>query len=240
MSYILDAKNGVVGDETLDTMRKIQGRDKNWQTTARLRSTPEVIEKRLKKTAGTIRQLANPINSVTGSAHSTTDLHARIAWADESGSGEFRAHLDKKTPGFDYKKTKKAFKKSLPLRFHAPAPSPTDKLRRGKELGEINADMDDQKQRIVLSGTCADEDEAEKIQERAYTHLKVEHDEDGKPNHVSLSNSVHAAPEHHMKLAKIDGTEVDVPLPSTNACGPMVKRDGSLDPFRIHRRREIF
>ncbi len=182
-----------------------------------------------KRNAGTITSLANPMPQ---SSSNSGDLHARIAWADDGGSGEFRAHLDKKTPGFDYKKTEKAFKRNLPVRFHAPTPSATDKLRRGKELGEINADMDDQKQRIVLNGTCADKGESEKIQEHAYTHLKIEHDEDGKPNHVSLSNSVHAAPEHHMKLAKVDGTVVDVPLPSSNACGPMLKRDGSLDPFR--------
>ena len=45
---ILDQRAGIVGDaETLSPIRNKHGRDKNWQTTLKLRSTPEVIRKRL-------------------------------------------------------------------------------------------------------------------------------------------------------------------------------------------------
>jgi hypothetical protein len=222
---ILDARSGVLDDSSLDPIKKVHGRDKNWVTTAQLRDTPE-LAKRFKKHAGTITSLGNPMGR--GSTAGQT-LHAKIFDMDES-TNTFRATLDQAGGMADYKKTKRSMR-DLPVHFHSMS---ADKLRRGKPVGNLNFDCDDSKQKVYLKGTLHDMDEAKKVGEGMYSHLKIEHDQDGRPTHVSLTDSAREEASKFLKLKKRDGSTSTVLIKAQGAvgAGPMLKRDGSLDPFR--------
>jgi hypothetical protein len=109
-----------------------------------------------------------------------------------------------------------------------------DKLRRGRPVGNLDYMADDSKQKIQLKATCHDEDDAKKLREGMYSHLKVEHDEDRKPVHVSLTDSAQQEASNFLKLTKRDGSTSTVLIKQQGAVGaaPMLKRDGAYDPFR--------
>ena len=175
--------------------------------------------------------MANPIGR--GSAART--LHTRIVSADED-SRSFRANLHE-SADFDYRKAKKSYR-NLPVRFHGPS---DDQLRRGKAVGELNADMDDSKKRISLRAAVADKDEWKKLSGGVYSHLKIEHDMDGDPVHVSLTDSKQSKTQKYLKLAKSDGSVSTVKIKAQGAVGshPLMKKDISLDPFRVHRHKIV-
>jgi hypothetical protein len=99
--------------------------------------------------------------------------------------------------------------------------------------------------KVRMSVKMYDEDEWKKVSEGMYSHIAVQTKPGASGGQVpikfTLSDSSAAEPAKYLKLAKRDGSVSTVRIKQQGAVGvgPMLKRDGGLDAFRFHRRREI-